>query len=82
MPDPFHVPAFQEIPSDGTLQSGKRGSLGSWADPGTVVDERTGRNVEPNLRALIRAGDPDAFGLISDEHPRAVYSLGFRLTAN
>jgi hypothetical protein len=46
------------------------------------VDERTGRNVEPNLRALIRAGDPDAFGLISDEHPRAVYSLGFRLTAN
>jgi len=23
MPDPFHVPAFQEIPSDSTLQSGK-----------------------------------------------------------
>ena len=38
--------------------------------------------MEPNLRALIRAGDPDAFGLIFDEHPRAVYSLGFRLTAN
>jgi hypothetical protein len=32
------------------------------------VDERTGRNVEPNLRARIRAGDPDAFGLIFDEH--------------
>ena len=38
--------------------------------------------MEPNLRARIRAGDPDAFGLIFDEHARAVYSLGFRLTAN
>jgi RNA polymerase sigma factor (sigma-70 family) len=38
--------------------------------------------VEPNLRARIRAGDPDAFGLIFDEYARAVYGLGFRLTAN
>ena len=38
--------------------------------------------MEPNLRARIRAGDPDAFGLIFDEYARAVYSLGFRLTAN
>ncbi len=38
--------------------------------------------MEPNLRARIRAGDPDAFGLIFDEHARAVYRLGFRLTAN
>jgi RNA polymerase sigma factor (sigma-70 family) len=38
--------------------------------------------VEPNLRARIRAGDPDAFGLIFDEYARAVYSLGLRLTAN
>jgi RNA polymerase sigma factor (sigma-70 family) len=38
--------------------------------------------VEPNLRARIRAGDPDAFGLIFDEYARAVYNLGFRLTAN
>jgi RNA polymerase sigma-70 factor, ECF subfamily len=38
--------------------------------------------VEPNLRARIRAGDPDAFGLLFDEHARAVYNLGFRLTAN
>jgi RNA polymerase sigma-70 factor (ECF subfamily) len=38
--------------------------------------------VEPNLRARIRAGDPDAFGLIFDEYGRAVYNLGFRLTAN
>jgi len=38
--------------------------------------------VEPNLRARIRAGDPDAFSLIFDEHSRAVYNLGLRLTAN
>ena len=38
--------------------------------------------MEPNLRARIRAGDPEAFGLIFDEHARAVYNLGFRLTAN
>jgi RNA polymerase sigma factor (sigma-70 family) len=38
--------------------------------------------VEPNLRARIRAGDPDAFGLIFDEYARAVYNLGLRLTAN
>jgi RNA polymerase sigma factor (sigma-70 family) len=38
--------------------------------------------VEPNLRARIRAGDPDAFGLVFDEYARAVYNLGFRLTSN
>jgi RNA polymerase sigma-70 factor, ECF subfamily len=38
--------------------------------------------VEPNLRARIRAGDPDAFSLIFDEYARAVYHLGLRLTAN
>ncbi|HTZ30032.1 MAG TPA: RNA polymerase sigma factor [Streptosporangiaceae bacterium] len=38
--------------------------------------------MEPNLRARIRAGDPDAFGLLFDEYARAVYNLGFRLTAN
>lgn len=38
--------------------------------------------MEPNLRARIRAGEPDAFGLIFDEYARAVYNLGFRLTAN
>ena len=38
--------------------------------------------MEPNLRARIRAGDTDAFGLIFEEHARAVYNLGLRLTAN
>ena len=38
--------------------------------------------MEPNLRARLRAGDPDAFGLLFDEYARAVYNLGFRLTAN
>jgi RNA polymerase sigma factor (sigma-70 family) len=38
--------------------------------------------VEPNLRARIRAGDPDAFGLLFDTCAGAVYKLGFRLTAN
>ena len=40
------------------------------------------RYVEANLRARIRAGDPDAFGVLFNEHARAVYNLGFRLTAN
>ena len=38
--------------------------------------------MEPNLRERIRAGDPDAFGLIFDEYAPAVYNLGFRLTLN
>jgi RNA polymerase sigma factor (sigma-70 family) len=38
--------------------------------------------VEPNLRARLRAGDPDAFGVLFDEYARAVYNLGFRLTAD
>jgi RNA polymerase sigma factor (sigma-70 family) len=38
--------------------------------------------VEPNLRARLRAGDPDAFGLVFDHYAHAVYNLGFRLTAN
>ena len=38
--------------------------------------------MEPNLRTRLRAGDPDAFGLLWDEYARAVYNLGFRLTAN
>jgi RNA polymerase sigma factor (sigma-70 family) len=38
--------------------------------------------VEPNLRARLRAGDPDAFGVLFDEHAHAVYNLGFRLNAN
>jgi RNA polymerase sigma-70 factor (ECF subfamily) len=38
--------------------------------------------VEPNLRARLRSGDPDAFGVLFDEYARAVYNLGFRLTAD
>jgi RNA polymerase sigma factor (sigma-70 family) len=38
--------------------------------------------VEPNLRARLRAGDPDAFGLLFDQYARSVYNLGFRLTGN
>ena len=38
--------------------------------------------MEPNLRARLRAGDPDAFGVLFDEYAHAVYNLGFRLTAN
>ena len=32
--------------------------------------------MEPNLRARLRAGDPDAFGVLFDEHVQAVYNLG------
>jgi RNA polymerase sigma-70 factor (ECF subfamily) len=38
--------------------------------------------VEPNLRARLRAGDPDAFGVLFDQHAHPVYNLGFRLTAD
>lgn len=38
--------------------------------------------MEPNLRARLRAGDPDAFGVLFDEYAHTVYNLGFRLTAN
>jgi RNA polymerase sigma factor (sigma-70 family) len=38
--------------------------------------------VEPNLRARLRAGDRDAFGVLFDEYGHAVYNLGFRLTGN
>jgi RNA polymerase sigma factor (sigma-70 family) len=38
--------------------------------------------MEPNLRARVRVGDPAAFGLLFDEHSRAVYNLAFRLTGN
>jgi RNA polymerase sigma factor (sigma-70 family) len=38
--------------------------------------------VEPNLRARLRAGDRDAFGVLFDQYAHAVYNLGFRLTGN
>ena len=38
--------------------------------------------MELSLRAGVRAGDPDAFRMLFDESARAVYNLGFRLTAN
>ena len=38
--------------------------------------------MEPNQRARVRSGDSDAFGMLFDEYARAVYNLGFRLTAN
>jgi RNA polymerase sigma-70 factor, ECF subfamily len=38
--------------------------------------------MEPSLRALVRAGDPHVFGMLFDEHSRAVYNLAFRLTGN
>jgi DNA-directed RNA polymerase specialized sigma24 family protein len=38
--------------------------------------------MEPSLRARVRAGDPDAFGVLFDEHARAVYNLGFQLTGD
>jgi len=38
--------------------------------------------VEPNLRARLRAGDPDAFGVLFDTCAHPVYNLGFRLTGD
>jgi RNA polymerase sigma factor (sigma-70 family) len=38
--------------------------------------------VELDLRARVRAGDPDAFGVLFDECAQAVYNHAFRLTGN
>jgi RNA polymerase sigma-70 factor (ECF subfamily) len=38
--------------------------------------------VELSLRARVRAGDPDAFGVLFEEHARAVYHHAFRATGN
>lgn len=38
--------------------------------------------MDPNLRSSLRAGDPDAFGVLFDSYARAVYNLGFRLTGD
>ena len=38
--------------------------------------------MDSNLRSRLRAGDPDAFGVLFDSYARAVYNLGFRLTGN
>jgi RNA polymerase sigma factor (sigma-70 family) len=38
--------------------------------------------MEPTLRGRVRAGDPDAFGVLFDDHSRAVYNLAFRLTGS
>ena len=38
--------------------------------------------MELSLRARVRAGEPDAFGVLFDEHGRAVYNLAFRMTGN
>jgi RNA polymerase sigma-70 factor (ECF subfamily) len=38
--------------------------------------------MELSLRARVRAGDPDAFGVLYDECARSVYNHAFRLTGN
>jgi len=38
--------------------------------------------VEQSLRAGVRAGDPDAFGVLFDGDARALYNLAFRLTGS
>ena len=38
--------------------------------------------MELSLRARVRAGDQDAFGVLFEEHARAVYNHAFRVTGN
>jgi DNA-directed RNA polymerase specialized sigma24 family protein len=38
--------------------------------------------MEPTLRGRVRAGDPDAFGVLFDDHASAVYNHAFRLTSD
>jgi hypothetical protein len=59
----------------------QKDALESLADPGTATGDRTGRNVEPNLRARIRAGDPDAFGLVFDEYAPSSTTWGSSLAS-
>ena len=47
-----------------------------------AATERTEQIVELSLRTRVRAGDKDAFGLLFEEHARAVYNHAFRLTGN
>ena len=51
-------------------------------NPGTSRRPRTAQDVELSLRARVRAGDPDAFGVLFDECSRAVYNLAFRMTGS
>jgi RNA polymerase sigma-70 factor (ECF subfamily) len=70
----------------GNGRAGLRGWRGWLAapgkNPGTSRRLRTAQDVEPSLRARVRAGDPDAFGVLFDECARAVYNLAFRMTGN
>ena len=38
--------------------------------------------MELSQRARVRAGDHDQFGVLFEEHARAVYNHAFRLTGN
>ena len=38
--------------------------------------------MEPNLRGRVRDGDPDAFGVLFDNHSHTIYHLAFRLTGS
>lgn len=44
--------------------------------------QRTGRSVEISLRARVRAGDPDAFRQLFDEHASVVHRHAVRMTGN
>jgi RNA polymerase sigma factor (sigma-70 family) len=39
-------------------------------------------DVEPSLRSRVRAGDPDAFAVLFDDHAQAVYRYAAGLTGN
>ena len=84
---------WAEVPGlargEGSASAGRR-PLTVWPEPTRLSpgrlepqgDERTVKCMEPDLRARVRAGDSDAFGMLFDQYAHAVYNLGFRLTAN
>ena len=45
-------------------------------------ESRTEQGVELSQRARVRAGDHDEFGVLFEQHARAVYNHAFRLTGN
>ncbi len=47
-----------------------------------AAPDRTEHGVEQSLRIRVRAGDQNAFGVLFEEHARAVYNHAFRLTGN
>ena len=71
------VPLYSGSATSSCLRLELPGQTAELAAP-----DRTEHGVEQSLRIRVRAGDQDAFGVLFEEHARAVYNHAFRLTGN